>query len=665
MAVLLGIDTGGTYTDAVLFDDGDGVLSTAKALTTRGDLTIGIGESVNAVLAKSQVSAADVALISLSTTLATNALVEGQGGRVALVLIGFDDHAVTRAGLAEALRGEPCIRVDGGHDGHGEERHALDAAALALALSELPPVDGFAVAGMFAVRNPAHEVAARDLIRVRTGCPVTCSHELSAKLDGPRRAMTAVLNARLIPMIQRLLLSAQRSFDALNIAAPLMVVRGDGALVSAELARQKPVETLLSGPAASLVGAAYLSDERDAIVSDIGGTTTDYAFLEDARPRLDACGATVGGFRTMVEAVAMRTIGLGGDSEIVLHSEGTRWHLNVGPRRVIPVSLFATEYSELVTATLERQLAGPRRDALMGCFAVLVGGFRDGLTINAREAAIYARLRDGPLALDTLISAQLEVVALNQLVARGLVARSGVTPTDAAHVAGLHAAFNGDVAEQALMLFAGQRNNSGLPIAESAAHMSAAIIEALVRASAHALLDAACAADGHGYAELARYLFDAGARSDGESLVRIATEVSRPVIGLGAPAAVYYPQVVQQLGTRAVVPKHAEVANAVGAVVGRVGVGIDATVTQPSEGVYRAFVNEHRADHPSLEAAVDDALRVARAAARRAAAAAGAEFVELSEQRVDRKAVVEGKETFVESAIRVQASGRPRFAVSC
>ncbi len=121
MAFLLGVDTGGTYTDAVILDDGAGRgLGKAKALTTRADLALGIGQAVDAALAASGVAAAEVALVSLSTTLATNALVEGQGGRVALVFIGFDRADLDRAGLAEALNGDPVIAVAGGHSHAGD-----------------------------------------------------------------------------------------------------------------------------------------------------------------------------------------------------------------------------------------------------------------------------------------------------------------------------------------------------------------------------------------------------------------------------------------------------------------------------------------------------------------------------------------------------------------
>ena len=274
MPILLGIDTGGTYTDAVLYDEGLGrVVTAAKALTTRHDLAVGIHAAAEAVLTSSGVEPASIALVSLSTTLATNALVEGQGGRVGLVL-----RRLRRGGRVEG-RNRRCASRRPLHpdraavtDAAGRACGTLDLPALDRAISGLEDsVAAFAVAGMFAVRNPEHEIAVRDRLRERTGRPVTCGHELSSRLDGPRRAMTCVLNARLVPTIQRLLDAADRTFSALGVSAPMVVVRGDGALVGAAVARVKPVETILSGPAASLVGASHLTGARDALVSDIGG----------------------------------------------------------------------------------------------------------------------------------------------------------------------------------------------------------------------------------------------------------------------------------------------------------------------------------------------------------------------------------------------------------
>ncbi|MFN3607086.1 MAG: hydantoinase/oxoprolinase N-terminal domain-containing protein, partial [Cypionkella sp.] len=252
MAYFLGVDTGGTYTDAVILDEAaDRVIGSAKSLTTRADLAIGVGGAVDGALAQSGIAAGDIALVSLSTTLATNALVEGQGGRVALIFIGFDAGDLARGGLTEALKGDPVVTIAGGHDHAGGQASPLDMDALEPMLAQLgQDVMGFAVAARFATRNPAHEIAVRDAIRRITGRPVTCSYELSADLNGPKRALTAVLNARLIGMIDRLISACEGHLAAIGITAPLMVVRGDGALISAAMVRERPIETILSGPAA-------------------------------------------------------------------------------------------------------------------------------------------------------------------------------------------------------------------------------------------------------------------------------------------------------------------------------------------------------------------------------------------------------------------------------
>ena len=669
MPILLGIDTGGTYTDAVLFDEQSGqVVATAKALTTRRDLSVGIREAAESVLKSSGVEPASVALVSLSTTLATNALVEGQGGRVALVLIGFDDAAASRAGIVDALRGDPCLRIAGGHDAAGRECEALDLAALERAIGDARgAIDAFAVAGMFAVRNPEHEFAVRDVLRDRTGLPVTCGHELSSRLDSPRRAMTCVLNARLVPVIQRLLEAADRSFTGLGVSAPMMVVRGDGALVGAEVARLKPVETILSGPAASLVGAFHLTGERDALVSDIGGTTTDYALLADGWPRLDAGGATVGGFRTMVEAVAMRTVGLGGDSEVRWGSEGSGGasgqRLLIGPRRLVPLSLLATEHPELVADTLERQRAAPRRGGGIGRFALRIDAVdRADISPSRREAMLLDRLAAGPASLDRLLESQAETGALESLVGRGRVMLCGVTPSDAAHVLGIHDAWSSDAALAGVSLFAEQQDSRGVAIAPDARSMSRAIVDVLVERSAEVLLQAACDHDGHGYADLGRYLLRAVSIPDERPLVDFSVRLDRSVIGLGAPAPAYYPAVAARLGTRAVVPEHAGVANAVGAVVGGVRVRATGTIVRPDDGLYRVFAGRRPRDFPDLEAATAHARRLLEAQARQESIDAGAGEVNVSFERRDRTAVVEGRETLVESTVVAVASGRPRFA---
>ncbi|NNK16695.1 MAG: hydantoinase/oxoprolinase family protein, partial [Sulfitobacter sp.] len=254
MTVLLGVDTGGTYTDAVLLRDEEAVIASAKSLTTRHDLAIGVGNAVRAVLADAGVDPSEISMASLSTTLATNALVEGQGGRVGLIYIGFREKDLEAHGLSDALKGDPSIVLQGGHNHAGAEANPLDEAALRAFLeTHKDTVSGFAVASQFATRNPAHELRAAQMVADMTGRPVSASHQLSAKLNGSKRALTALLNARLIGMIDRLIGRAEDTLLDLGIEAPLMVVRGDGALISSTQARLRPIETILSGPAASIV----------------------------------------------------------------------------------------------------------------------------------------------------------------------------------------------------------------------------------------------------------------------------------------------------------------------------------------------------------------------------------------------------------------------------
>ncbi len=669
MALLLGVDTGGTYTDAVLIRDESVVIASAKALTTRHDLSVGIGEAMASVLDQAQALPSDIALASLSTTLATNALVEGQGNRVCLVFIGFGNRDIARQGLDAALKGDPVIVLGGGHTHAGGEAAPFDADALRSALQELNGgVSGFAVASQFATRNPEHEVAARQIIRDLTGAPVTCSHELSAKLGGPKRAMTAVLNARLIGMIDHLISATETKLRDADIQAPLMVVRGDGALISAELARERPIETILSGPAASIVGARWLTDETDALVSDIGGTTTDVAVLRGGRPMIDPQGARVGGFRTMVEAVAMRTTGLGGDSEVSLNRDGLNGGLHLGPRRLIPISLCAMDWPDLVHDALNRQLATERAGEFGGRFVVPIkaqGRSTSGL--SEREAKLLKRLGDQASEMSDLLKSRLEISALDRLVGRGLVMISGVTPSDASHVLEKLDSWDSAAALKAVQLFGRLRTGSGERLAKEPAQMAQMIVDRLTRQTAETLLETAFAEDSAEFdlpvVELARHVLTRKGLDHHRGILALDAGLNLPVIGLGASASSYYGAVGERLNCKVVLPEHAGVANAVGAVVGQISMRLSGQVTGVGEGQYRVHFVDGPQDFSDQERALsaletrlgDDAIAAAKAS--------GAEGVRVRFERDIRAAEVEGKSVFVEAEITATASGRPRIAV--
>ncbi|MGK9203123.1 MULTISPECIES: hydantoinase/oxoprolinase N-terminal domain-containing protein [Sinorhizobium] len=660
--LLLGIDTGGTYTDAVLFSEATGVVAKAKALTTRHDLAEGVSGAVEAVLAKARVPVSAISLVSLSTTLATNALVEGQGGRAGLIMIGFAPEDLKRDGLQEALGSDPVLFLPGGHNVHGGET-PLDMSALDEALPALgSQVSSFAIAGYFAVRNPDHEKRVRDRIREVSHLPVTCSHELSSKLGGPRRALTTLLNARLVSMIDRLIGSCEDFLKARGIDVPMMVVRGDGALISAAEARLRPIETILSGPAASLVGARYLTGLDNAVVSDIGGTTTDVAVLEKGRPRLDAEGAVVGGFRTMVEAVAMRTYGLGGDSEVKINDRGLKAKIDLGPRRFLPLSLAAALHGDAVLSVLERQLRAPHAGRHDGRLAVRTG-LPDHLAsgLQPQEQALYGRIGMVPVALADLLVSTPQKATLDRLVARGLVHICGLTPSDAMHVLGRQAQWNGEAARLGLEIAARTKDGSGQPIAASVEALAQLIVDRLTRQSSEAILQACLSEDGAAIDPAASLAVDRALKRE-PGIVRFSISLDRPLVGLGASAPVYYPAIAEMLSTEAAIPAEADVANAVGAVVGQVRATITVFVTTPEEGIFivngagasERFVDQQEAFGVARRRAEMMALESARANGAEEPAAVLREEIDAPE--------VEGSRKLIEARFIASASGRPRIA---
>ncbi|MCR9137168.1 MAG: hydantoinase/oxoprolinase family protein [Alphaproteobacteria bacterium] len=659
----LGIDTGGTYTDAVLFNDTDGVIAKAKSLTTRHDLAVGIGGAVSNVLQESRAPASAIALVSLSTTLATNALVEGQGGRAALVMIGFGPNDLKRDGLGDALGRDPVIFLAGGHNVHGQE-NSLDLGPLVTGLDALKTdVDAIAIAGYFAVRNPSHEMAARDLIRDRTGLPVTCSHELSSKLGGPRRALTTLLNARLVAMIDRLIGATESYLKTCGIDAPLMVVRGDGALIASQMSRSRPIETILSGPAASLVGAHHLTGAENGVVSDIGGTTTDVAVLEGGRPQLDPDGAIVGGFRTMVEAVAMRTFGLGGDSEVHVDESGLETRLSLGPRRLVPLSLAAHHDPDSVLEALSRQQQGQQPGRLDARFVRLTGLPEQAAAgLQPQEAALLGTLGTGFLPLDQILGAASQRATLDRLVARGLAQIAGFTPTDAMHVLNRQNNWNRDAAMAGAALLARRKNGAGKRVANRPETLAQMTIDRLTRQSAEMILTACLAEDGQASIDPGRSQPIASALTRRAGIVQFSLSLDRPLIGLGASAAAYYPDIADMLSSDSAVPTHADVANAIGAVVGQVRVTIDVVVSQPEDDIFAVNGAQLSERHLEESKAMDRAREIARAAALDASMAAGAmdPIVTLSET-IDAPEIG-GTRQFVEARVSATASGRPRIA---
>ena len=663
----LGIDTGGTFTDAVLLDEAKQVIAAAKSLTTRFDLAVGIGGALDKL---PQEALNQVTLVSLSTTLTTNSVVEGKGSPVCVLLAGYDAAQIKASGMLELLGAEAIVSLPGGHDAGGNAIALLDEeASKAAIVKHAPRVSAFAISASFAVRNPQHELQLRAWVKQLCDKPVTCGHELASSLGAPRRAMTVALNARMVSHVKALIDSVQRTLALRHIDAPLMIVKGDGTLINAHSALERPVGTVLSGPAASVIGACALSGVQNAIVADMGGTTTDIAVVRNGRPELSVDGALIGNWRPMVEAVKVYSIGLGGDSEVrFLGGKG----LAIGPRRVVPISLLAHEHPEILPVLQRQQNESPHGSQIRFALrlqsdAALISRLPDD------ELRAWERLAKGPVDLErSNIEDRPLSRALARLERKGLAIYSGFTPSDAAHVLGMATHWSQEAATLAARVWARQMRymyGLGTWVLGDAVAPSRQVVDLVLsticqklieaglndagqmnedRASNMAALLTQMALQGHGQAATSRSVF----------ALRFAPDM--PLVAVGAPASSYYPAVAQSLGLQLVVPPYAQVANAVGAVLGEVSQRIHITVTQPVRGTFRVYTKAGPKDFAGVEAAVAHARELAAAEATHNALEAGANGVRVDFSQSDNTVNndIDGN-MFFEAIVTATASGAP------
>jgi len=492
---------------------------------------------------------------------------------------------------------------------------------------------------------------------------VTCSHDLSSKLDAPQRALTAALNARLTPHIRHLIEALGRVLAGESIAAPLMIVKGDGTLMRAEVALEYPVETVLSGPAASIVGAGFLSGREDFAVSDMGGTTTDVAVVVEGRPIVSDEGAVVGGWRTMVEAVDVHTCGLGGDSEVYFDREQ---RLVVGPRKATPLSLLATQFPQLI-GELRKVAETERPIPFSPQFAYRNPGRDPGTQLDRIEQRVWEELADHPRPVGEIARTGPGVDALRRLVGRGLATIAAFTPSDAMHVLGKQNSWNVEAARLgAVILTTEERNATARKDRDTAENLCERTYQHVVRAAARVILETALATDPGVEPKNGRWgplsaLVDSVVEGRTFSrLVDARVRLGTALIAIGAPVGAYYPEVARRLGAELVVPEHAAVCNAVGAVAGVVSETSVVLVNQTTYNVFRVHDPSGSRDYSDATQAIDEATRISRGLAVAAAQRSGAKDPNVKTIVVERRAQAgTDAEYLAEAAVRSTATGRP------
>lgn len=660
--VELGIDTGGTYTDAVLLSIEDGtILGSAKSLTTYRDLSVGIRESL---MKLDRDLLGEVSTVSLSSTLATNSIVEGRGCRVGLVCIGRD--------VEVPLTVDHSMTVTGRFMPNGTVWEPLDDASARRFLESIRgKVDSIAVAGYMSIRNPEHENRVASMAREILGVPTVCGHELSSTLGFDSRAVTCVLNARLIPIIEELLGSVGRVMSELGIDAPLMIVKGDGSVMDQDMARLCPVETILSGPASSINGAMRMAGESDAIVVDIGGTTTDIGILRDGRIGLDPEGAKVGTYSTHVMAAEITTAGIGGDSRITVNGTDPV----MMPNRVIPLCVASCQYP-----ALRGKLEGVLRSSNPGSrffahernlvhpveFFVKVKDVGDRLELTDLDRAFMDyidgdphSLKEASVRFDTIPSS-FDVTRMEGL---GFIQRIGFTPTDLMHVKGVFDAYDREASMLGARYYAikmGVDMDGFVSIVDDliADRISWEIMRTVIRQQ---FRDVPLEGLGLGMARLAM--------SGGDALdYSMPFRLNKPIIGLGGPVYDMLPRVAERLGTELILPPNYEIGNAIGAVTGKVVVSIDMLIRPAFDEVMDEddgcilFSRLGRTLHPNLDEARRTAEEMGRDYVTETARKAGAGTVEVTvDESISRKGLAsDGTFMIEEATIRVTATGEPR-----
>jgi N-methylhydantoinase A/oxoprolinase/acetone carboxylase beta subunit len=318
----LGIDVGGTNTDAVILDAADRVLAKAKVACTP-DITGGITQAIDAVLRAPGVDSGRITHVMLGTTHATNAVLERRKlRRVAVIRIGGPaTHAIRPMfGWPDDLARAVCVGsaiVGGGIEFDGRDLAPFDADGTARFLGEVGgAVDGVAIASVFAPVSPRHELLAAEVVKRELGeLHVSLSHEIGS-VGLLERENATILNAALVGVARDVATAMEAALAAHDLRPVTFFAQNDGTLMALDHALRYPVLTIGSGPANSIRGAAFLTGSADSLVADVGGTSTDVGVLVNGFPRESSQGVEIGGIRTNFRMPDLVTIALGGGTVV-------------------------------------------------------------------------------------------------------------------------------------------------------------------------------------------------------------------------------------------------------------------------------------------------------------------------------------------------------------
>jgi len=488
---------------------------------------------------------------------------------------------------------------------------------------------------------------------------VVLGHQLSTKLGSVERATTAALNASLLAVLKEFVIAVRRAMENRRIKAPLMVVRGDGTLMSDEFAARTPVETIHSGPAASAIGGRFLSHLDDALVIDIGGTTTDIALVENGQVAVSEEGATVADYKTAVKAANLFSIALGGDSHITPDSEN---RIKIGPQRVTPLAYLTDQFPRIrrhLSALSQRSDAHLAPDWLEYWYLLRTPVDADWLQTE-QEKELVDFLTEAPRPLPEILThlnlfSKVQINAGN-LLRREIIGKSGLTPTDLLHVEGRHSAWDVQTAFLAMDVFCRCMRYDPAEFREQIwLKMTETIVHAIVTFLSGKKLPLPFHSQD---TDIGQWFF-LNSLYDNHPQLETRFRLRRPIIGIGAPAAIFLKSVAEKLHCELILPTHHEVANAVGAVAGNVMITEEVLVYPRVTGDglevlgYTVQTGDNQEVFDEAADALTHARKLGRERALGAALRSGADNPE-----VIVKELTDGLDAY---RIRAKAVGKPRL----
>ena len=590
----IGIDTGGTCTDAVVYDlDTKKILGAGKALTTKSHLETGIANALDR-LPQDLVQKAE--FLSLSTTLATNACVENKGARAKLLMIGFDPKMMEHLKNIYASYGfddlTQFIILDAKVENLFPDAFDPDWDDLRKKAPEyFADCDSVGIVQKHPRANGGRfELTARQILQDTLTVPVTIAYDISNEVDILKTCAGTMLNARLIPLISEFMEAVHHVMRDRHLEIPVSIVRSDGTLMSEEMAKTYPVETLLCGPAASVIGGSELSHSDSGIIVDMGGTTTDIALIHKKEPVLAKDGIHIGQWKTMVQGLYVDTFGLGGDTAVRFKNN----HLFLDTVRVIPVSVLASQYDNVLPAL--HNLAAKRRlhSRWIHEFYVLQKDISDKNGYTDDEQRLCSFLKEKPLiTLDLAEKMGLDPHFLpdSRLERDGILMKSGLTPTDMMVLKGDFRQYDPEAASAALHCLCANIRETPEQVPDLVYEL---VVKRMYTNLGRIILQQQYPTQKYfSRKDALEPMLDCFYAQAKESVdhpeiypadARLSLSTPLPLIGVGAPIHVFLPRVAELLHTTAIVPEYAGVANALGAAACRKVAHCDLTIKAEYDG---------------------------------------------------------------------------------